>query len=217
MLTFRDREVQSPLRSITILEGRLGGKEVVVARCGIGKVNAALAAQYVIDRFKPTAIINSGIAGGLSPQVRIGDLVLGSNSLQHDFDLREFGYARSYIPSLGNSHFPGDPGLLAVAQQAAAEEFPKNRVHQGLVVSGDQFISSLEQKQHLSRMFPDALCAEMEGAAIGQVATVNNVPHLIMRAISDLADSTAPDDSDRYISEIIPVLNAVIQKLLALL
>jgi adenosylhomocysteine nucleosidase len=210
-------QVQSPLRNLPIVQGGLGGKEVVVVRCGIGKVNAALATQYVIDHFKPTGIINSGIAGALSPKVRIGDLVLGTNSLHHDFDLREFGYAMSYIPSLGSSTFTADSRLLVAATQAAKEELTSDRIHQGLIVSGDQFISSTEQKQHISRMFPEAMCAEMEGAAIGQVATINQVPHLIMRAISDLADNTAPDDSDRYILEIIPVLNAVIHRLVALL
>ncbi len=207
--------VPSPLVNLPMFTGRLGETQVVIARCGIGKVNAALATQFIIDHFDTSLILNSGVAGGLSPQVKIGDIVLGTNSLQHDFDVGEFGHARGIIPRLATSAFKADAVLLEVAAQTAVEVVGNNRVHQGLIVSGDQFISSPEEKQKISGFFPEAMCVEMEGAAIGQVASINQVPHLIIRAISDLADSTAPEDFDSYILEIVPVLNTVIQVLLA--
>ncbi len=200
-----------------IYHGQMEGQEVILARCGIGKVHAALATQYLIDHYNPTYLINSGIAGGISPKVRIGDLVFGTSSAQHDFDIRDFGYSRGAIPGHTNVTFPGDPRLLEAALQGARDDIQADRLHQGLIVSGDQFISSREQKQEIRGFFPEALCAEMEGAAIAQVAAANHVPHLIIRAISDLADNTAPDDFDRYIVEIVPVLNAVIRRLLGLL
>lgn len=209
--------VPSPLIDLPIFSGRLGDTEVVIARCGIGKVNAALATQFIIDRFKTPFILNSGIAGGLSPRVKIGDLVLGTSSLQHDFDVCEFGHARGIVPRLATSTFKADIGLLEIAARVALAVAGDDHVHQGLIVSGDQFISCPGEKQKILDFFPEAMCVEMEGAAIGQVASINQVPHLIIRAISDLADSTAPDDFERYILEIVPVLNAVIQKLLALL
>ncbi len=210
-------QVQSPRLDIPIIQGRLGNKDVVVVRCGIGKVNAALATQCVIDHYNPSAILNSGVAGGLSPTAKIGDLVVGTASLQHDFDVRKFGYPRGVVPRLAASTFTADPHLLEAATLAANKELACNQVHQGLIVSGDQFISSVEQKQDILAFFPEAMCAEMEGAAIAQVASVNRIPHLIMRAISDQADSTAPHDFDQYLLDVIPVLNTVIQKLLALL
>lgn len=210
-------QIPSPLVNLPIFTGRLGDTDVVIARCGIGKVNAALATQFIIDRFKTPFVLNSGIAGGLSSQVRIGDLVLGTTSLQHDVDVSEFGHARGIIPRLATSTFKADPSLLEMATQAAHAVVGSNRVHQGLIASGDQFISSPEEKHKILGFFPEAMCAEMEGAAIAQVASINQVPHLIIRAISDLADSTAPEDMDRYILEIVPVLNQVIQRLLAAL
>jgi adenosylhomocysteine nucleosidase len=210
-------QLQSPFLDMPIFQGQMGGQDVVVVRCGIGKVHAALATQYVIDHFSPAYIVNSGIAGGISPNVRIGDLVLGTSSAQHDFDVHKFGYARGVIPRLRDSFFQADPRLLELGLQGARDEVQADRLHHGLIVSGDQFISSREQKQEIRGFFPQALCAEMEGAAIAHVASANQIPHLIIRAISDLADSTAPDDFDRYIMEIIPVLNAVVERLLSLL
>jgi len=202
---------------LPIFKGRLHGQTIVVVRCRVGKVHAALATQYVIDHFHPTIIINSGVAGGISPNVRIGDLVLGTSSVQHDFDVRYFGYTRGAIPGLESSIFTADPRLLGLTMQAAASELSSDRIHQGLIVSGDQFISSQEQKQEILNFFPDAMCAEMEGAAIAQVSSANKVPHLIMRSISDQADNTAPQDFDQFLLDVIPVLNRVIHRLFILL
>ncbi len=208
-------EVQNPFADLPMWTGKLQGQDVVIVRCGIGKVNAALATQYVIDHFHASFIINSGVAGGVNPAVRIGDLVLGASSMQHDVDVREFGHPKGIIPRLPTSTFHGDAHLLALALDAARLELGKDKVHQGLIVSGDQFISSIEQKQEIVDFFPTALCAEMEGAAIAQVACVNQVPHLIVRAISDQADNTAPEDFNEYLLQIIPILGAVIQRLLS--
>lgn len=207
----------SPFQDLPVFTGYLADQKAVVVRCGIGKVHAALAAQYIIDRYNPSFLINSGVAGGLSPQVRIGDLVLGTSSIQHDFDVRNFGYAKGVIPRLATSTFTADPHLLELAHRAAKEVLAPEKIHRGLIVSGDQFVSSLEQRQEITAHFPEALCVEMEGAAIAQVASVNSVPHLILRAISDQADNTAPRDFDEYLLEVIPLLNKVIHRLAVLL
>ncbi len=201
------------LNELPVLTGFLADREVILARCGVGKVNAALTTQYIIDRFGPRAIINTGVAGGLSPQVLIGDLVVGENSLQHDVDVSHFGYPRGAIPSLKVSTFPGDPQLVDFAVAAARRQLESKQVHRGLIVSGDQFISSREQKQKILACFPEAVCAEMEGAAIAQAAYLNGIPHIIVRAISDQADDTAPADFQAYLLKIIPTLNAVITEL----
>lgn len=206
--------VCTPLPNLPLSTGNLGRQAVVVCRCGIGKVNAAMATQYIIDQYRPTAIINSGIAGGASKKMQIGDIVLGTSSMQHDFDLGEFGRPRGIIPRLPTSVFQGDPNLLEAAFQAAGDILPAGKVHQGLIVTGDQFIGSKEKKEEILEFFPDALCVEMEGAAIAQVATANEVPHLIIRAISDLADDSAPQDFEQFITKIVPVLNRILARLL---
>lgn len=200
------------LDSLPIFAGDLAGRKVVLARCGIGKVNAALATQYLIDRFRPRAIINSGVAGGLSSAVAIGDLVIADESMQHDVDVTHLDYAQGVIPRLKTSVFQADRELSLQAVQAAQNEVGCNRVHQGMIVSGDQFVSSVEQKQHILAHFPTAICVEMEGAAIAQTAYLNQVPYVIVRAISDQADNTAPADFDAYLLQIIPALNAVIEE-----
>ena len=201
--------VCTPLPNLPLSTGNLGRQAVVVCRCGIGKVNAAMATQYIIDQYRPTAIINSGIAGGAIKKMQIGDIVLGTSSMQHDFDLGEFGRPRGIIPRLPTSVFQGDPNLLEAAFQAAGDILPAGKVHQGLIVTGDQFYWFKGKEEILG--FPDAC---VEGAAIAQVATANEVPHLIIRAISDLADDSAPQDFEQFITKIFPVLNRILARLL---
>lgn len=209
------QEIETNFSNLPISSGTLDDQKVVIVRCGIGKVNAALATQYIIDRFRPKIIINSGVAGGLQPELVIGDVVIGTGAQHHDFDVRNFGHPKGTIPRLESSHFVTAPHLLEYGIKAATQVLGVKRVHQGLIVSGDQFISSREQKQEILRFFPTAFCAEMEGAAIAQVASLNKTAHLIVRAISDQADSTAPEDFDEYLLRIIPDLNNVIRRVLS--
>lgn len=210
-------KVKTHFSNLPIFTGQLEGKNVIIARCGIGKVNAALATQYIIDLFSPQVLINSGVAGGLNPTLAIGDVVIATGALQHDFDVRDLGHPMGTIPRLETSLFKTEQNLLELAVTAASDELGSVRVKQGLIVSGDQFISSQDQKQKILEFFPQAFCAEMEGAAIAQVASLNKTTHLIVRAISDQADNTAPDDFDQYLLKIIPDLNSVIRRILALL
>ena len=186
------QEHGTPFSDLPIFTGKLNGEAVVIA-------------------------INSGVAGGLSPEVKIGQIVIGHSAMQHDFDVNNFGYPQGTIPRLETSIFKGDSRLVNLATTAAQSQVGPSNVHQGLVVSGDQFVSSLDQKQRILESFPAATCVEMEGAAIAHVAWLNQVPHVIVRAISDQADNTAPDDFDAYLLEIIPTLNGVISKLVSLL
>lgn len=198
---------------LPIYRGDFGKQKVIVLRCGIGKVNAALATQYLIDNFPLKALINTGVAGGISPEVEIGHIVIGENALQHDVDATNFGYEPGVVPGLNKGLFAAQPTLIKLGLQAAATVFPASAVHRGLVVTGDQFVSTQEHKQQIRSLFPSATCVEMEGAAIAQVATLNQIPHLIVRAISDQADNTAPADFTAYLKQIIPQLNQVIKRL----
>ena len=174
-------------------KGTLMGAPVVVVRSGIGKVNAALCTQILVDEFQVDAVINTGIAGSLQAKIDIGDIVLSTDVLQHDVDATVFGYGYGQIPRMDVLAFPADAKMREVAQACCLEVNPEIGVFQGRVVSGDQFISDGEKKEWISQEFA-GYCTEMEGAAIGQAAYLNGVPFLIIRAISDKADNSASMD-----------------------
>ncbi len=173
--------------------GTIGCRECVVSRSGEGKVNAAMTAQAMIDHYPITALINSGIAGGLKDYMSIGDIVLSVDALQHDLDASPIGYARGQVPGLPLLAFPADQTLLAIFETCAARIFPETRLTKGRVVSGDQFIADHQTKKGLIRDF-DGACAEMEGGAVAQVAYRNHIPYLIVRIISDNANGIASMD-----------------------
>lgn len=179
--------------SMEFYRGSMNGKEVVVVRSGIGKVNAGICTQILCDRFHVDAVINTGIAGSLNAQIDIGDIVLSTDALQHDMDATGFGYAPGVIPRMETSTFIADEKLRMLAKACCERVNPDIKVFEGRVVSGDQFISDKEKKQYiLDHFFGD--CTEMEGAAIAQTAYLNQIPFLIIRAISDKADDSATED-----------------------
>lgn len=173
--------------------GLLMGKEVVVVRSGIGKVNAAMCTQILADRYQVSGIINTGIAGSLKNEINIGDIVLSSDTVQHDMDATGFGYPMGQIPRVDTFAFAADPGLLQLAKECCEEVNSDIKVYIGRVVSGDQFVSDKTKKEWLSQTF-EGYCTEMEGAAIAQAAYLNQIPFLIVRAISDKADDSATED-----------------------
>lgn len=174
-------------------KGSLYGRSIVAVRSGIGKVQAAICTQMLIDLFEVDAVINTGIAGGLKSGISIGDIVLSEDAIQHDVDAQGFGYPPGQIPRLDRLSFVADERLIRLAKKVCKEVNPEIEVHRGRVLSGDQFISDREVKARLIRLF-DGSCAEMEGGAIAQCAYLNQVPFLIIRAISDQADDGATVD-----------------------
>lgn len=174
-------------------QGMLEGKAVVVVRSGIGKVNAAMCTQILVDDYKIDGVLNTGIAGSLKNEVNIGDIVLSTDVIHHDMDARGFGYAKGQIPRMDRLSFPADDTLRDVAKAVCERVNPQIQVYCGRVASGDQFISDHEIKAGIKREF-SPYCVEMEGAAIGQCAYLNGVPFLIIRAISDKADDSATMD-----------------------
>ena len=171
-------------------EGTLLGMPVVVVKCGIGKVNAAIGTQILCDCFDVTAIVNTGIAGSLCAQQNIGDMVVSSDVWHHDFDCVAFGYPMCRIPGMPQS-FAADEKLIALAQQAAEQTGSTVRI--GRIASGDQFVADPQLKEQITQR-TQALCTEMEGAAIAQTAYRNGVPFVILRCISDKADNSAEMD-----------------------
>ena len=182
---------------MTFYQGTIKGKEVVVVRSGIGKVNAGICSQILVDRYQVEGIINTGIAGSLRNEINIGDIVLATVAVQHDVDATGFGYPLGEIPQMGIKEFPADEKLRALAEECSKKANPDIQVFCGRVASGDQFISNKEKKNWIQDNF-DAYCTEMEGAAIAQAAYLNNIPYLVVRAISDKADDSANMDYSEF-------------------
>lgn len=172
-------------------EGELEGLPVVVVQCGVGKVNAAMCVQILCDCYGVTALVNTGIAGSLCAQLDIGDLVVSKDAMYHDFDCCKFGYPMGKVPGLPVT-FEADGRLIEMAL-AAAESVNPGHSKIGRVASGDLFVCEKSQKERITAI-TQALCTEMEGAAIAQTAYRNQVPFVILRAISDKADDSAEMD-----------------------
>lgn len=183
--------------SIETIQGDFGGAEIVLAQCGIGKVNATICTQMLIDHFQPSALVFSGVAGGLLPNMQVGDVVIASHLIQYDMDLTAFGRRHGEVPGQDNRMVESDPGLVQKAATAFDAAFPAAQTGPslmlGTVVSGDRFIQDPETLRWLQREF-SALATEMEGAAVGYTCGLNDVPFVIIRALSDTASETAPGD-----------------------
>ena len=198
-------EVKKTMEHVTVetianmefYRGVLKGKEAVVVRSGIGKVNAAICTQILADHYRVSGVINTGIAGSLKNEINIGDIVLSTDAVQHDMDATGFGYPVGQIPQMKEFSFPADETLRKLAYDCCKKVNPEIGVFIGRVVSGDQFISDRVKKDWISKTFGGA-CTEMEGAAIAQAAYLNHIPFLIIRAISDKADDSANMDSSEF-------------------
>ena len=174
-------------------EGSLNGANVVIVRSGIGKVNAALCVQILVDEFEITHVINTGVAGSLNAKLDIGDILISKDALHHDMDVAILGYALGEVPQMNTVAFPADEQMISLAEDACRKVNPDINVITGRIVSGDQFISSKEVKERLISQFQGD-CAEMEGAAVAHAAYLNKIPFVVIRAISDKADDSAEMD-----------------------
>lgn len=171
-------------------EGALNGANVVIVRSGVGKVNAALCVQILVDLFQVTHIINTGVAGSLNASLDIGDILISKDALHHDVDATIFGYQPGEVPQLGLREFPADERLGQLAKEACEKVNPDIHAVLGRVLSGDQFIADNATKKRLIQLYHGD-CAEMEGASIAHGAYLNEVPFVIIRAISDKADDSS--------------------------
>ena len=178
------------------IEGTLEEKDVVMVISGIGKVNAAVCAQILADDYHVTHLINVGVAGGVKENIQPMDVVVAKALLQHDMDVTAFGLKRGEIPRFESSLFQSDEKLTALALEGSRKN-EDYTTHEGIIVSGDQFISSKEKIEDLLETFDAAAC-EMEGAAIAQAADLNHIPFTVIRAISDNANTGASMDYEKF-------------------
>ena len=177
--------------SIEFYRGKINGTDTVVAVAGVGKVNAAVCAEAMILKYAPTCIINVGVAGGLSDDLKIGDIAVATAVAEHDMDTSPIGDPKGFITGINTVYMNTDKRVSDMMYNAVV----KNglNVKRGVIASGDQFIASDAQRRFIINEF-NAIAAEMEGASIGHVCTMNKVPFAVLRAISDSADSSSDMD-----------------------
>ena len=171
----------------TLHRGRLSGLEVLLTVGGIGKVNAAMTTTHLLAA-GARSVIFTGVAGGVHPQLKVGDIVVSSDCLQHDVDVTALGYRLGELPGEPLS-WPADPALVGLALEAA-HDIAGVQVTGGRVVSGDSFVASPQKVAWLWEHF-GAACAEMEGAAVAQVCARHGVPFVVIRSVSDSGDGSA--------------------------
>ena len=178
--------------------GTLHGKDVCIVVCGVGKVNAAMCALMLIEKYKPDLVLNSGVAGSLSPIVGIGDIVVATKSVEHDMNGTALGDKQGEItfPD-GNMMFFECDKQASTLLASICKEIPDTKVAQGLIASGDIFVSDRKQRFKINDRF-GALACEMEGAAIGHVCVRCEVPYGIIRAISDDLDENKGMDFVKF-------------------
>lgn len=178
-------------------EGTIGNTEVVVVKCGVGKVRAAMSVQVLNDLFHVTQVINTGVAGSLNNALNIGDVLVSKDAVYHDVDATNFGYALGEVPSSGCLYYVADEKLRKAAVKAVQNAAGDVRVIEGRVASGDSFIRTKEKKDWIKENF-QADCCEMEGCAIAQASYLNHIPFVIIRAISDKADESVQESYDVF-------------------
>lgn len=170
--------------------GKIHGNNVIIVRSGIGKVNAAICTQVLIDLYGVDIVINMGIAGGILKDLKVGDVVISKDLLYHDFDATAFGSKLGDIPRMKTSIFEADEELIALAKDVSIKILGENKTHIGRISSGDIFVSSKELKSKIWNEFK-SYCVEMEGAAVAHTCHLNKVPFIVIRTISDNADDNS--------------------------
>ena len=185
------------LKDLKYYVGRLNDKEVILIRSGIGKVNAARVTQVLIDKFDIEHIINVGTAGSLNDKLEIGDIVIGKELVQHDFDTTAFGDEKGYITGTGKI-FKSDSRLIDMYKNYISEKRLEYNTIIGTIASGDIFCTEKWMKDKIHAKF-NADCVEMEGAAVAQICTLNRVPFIVIRSISDKPNGENHIDFNKFI------------------
>ncbi|WP_271398116.1 5'-methylthioadenosine/adenosylhomocysteine nucleosidase [Salinicoccus roseus] len=207
-----DIEATDTIAHTKVYRGTLFEQDTVLVESGIGKVNASMITALLIERYNVRIIINTGVAGALSGDLDVTDMVVSTSVLHHDVDAVEFGYELGQVPGMPKFYI-ADKGLVKLTLEAIAAH-PSNKGHGGLVVSGDSFISNSEQKNGITRNFRKAMAVDMESAAIAQTCYQYSTPFVIIRSISDKADDTADMTYEEFLSKACVHSSEVVKSLL---
>ncbi|SFA69619.1 adenosylhomocysteine nucleosidase [Lentibacillus halodurans] len=178
------------------VQGKLSGRDVVLLKSGIGKVNAAMAATILHERFSPALIINTGSAGGFASDLDVGDIVISTQVVHHDVDVTAFGYAYGQVPDMP-AMYAADTDLVANAGQAIAQLGV--HYHEGMIATSDSFMGDPEKVDEVRKKFPTMMAAEMEAAAIAQVCYQYETPFVVIRALSDIAGKQSSISFDTFL------------------
>jgi adenosylhomocysteine nucleosidase len=190
-------------------QGQFHGHAVVAVLSGIGKVAAAITATVLIEKYQVQRILFTGVAGGLARHVKVGDVVVGAELLQHDMDASPL-FPQYEVPLVGRARFHADKAMTACLIESAKQALPQAQVHSGLIISGDQFVSSASESQRLQANLSDALAVEMEGAALAQVCHAYGIPMAVVRTLSDRADDDAHTDFTKFVQDVASPYSAAI-------
>ena len=176
---------EKKIYDLIFYEATLNNQNIILTESGIGKTNAARTTQILIDYYKPEAIFNIGVAGGIAKNLKVGDVIISTSLVQHDFDITAFDHPKGYIPNIGNT-IPIDNNLLNTTKTI----LDTNNISykEGLIASGDIFCTKESMATKINTQF-NALCVEMEGASIAQTAHLSKTPCLVIRSISDCPDN----------------------------
>ena len=176
---------EKKIYDLIFYEATLNNQNIILTESGIGKTNAARTTQILIDYYKPEAIFNIGVAGGIAKNLKVGDVIISTSLVQHDFDITAFNHPKGYIPNIGNN-IPIDNNLLNTTKTI----LDTNNISykEGLIASGDIFCTKESMATKINTQF-NALCVEMEGASIAQTAYLSKTPCLVIRSISDCPDN----------------------------
>jgi adenosylhomocysteine nucleosidase len=201
-------------------EGTLHGKEVILLRCGIGKVSSAVGCALLIDRFKPDLVINTGSAGGINPNLVFGDAVIADSLLYHDVDVTAFGYALGQVPGMSPT-YPVEESYIGIAETAIKElvsegVLPKTfKSFRGMIASSDSFMSDTARVALIRERFPDVDACDMESASIAQTCSIMTTPFIVIRALSDIAGAESPVKFDEFLPIAAKHSAAIVERIIA--
>ena len=187
------------IHQLEFIQGNINERYVVLVKSGVGKVNAARTTQILIDNFELEYIINVGTAGGLNEEIEIGDIVIGEKLVQHDFDITAAGREKGYITDIGK-YFYSDKDLIQKTEKIIQNMEEDFKAFIGTIATGDVFVQNVSLKDEIKKEF-NADCTEMEGASIAQVCTLDQVPFIVIRSISDKPNGKNAIDFEKYLSK----------------
>lgn len=205
---------QTRIGGSTLYQGILSGKRVALVQSGVGKVAAAMATTALLLKAQPSVVINTGSAGGIDPQLNVGDVVISTQTAYHDVDVTAFGYTKGQLPATP-ARFDSDENLLALAERVLGEQ--GQSAVRGLICSGDMFCNGEKQIAQIKADFPDAIAVEMEATAIAQVCHAFDTPFIVIRAISDVADKQSHLSFDEFLPLAAKQSSAMVQALINIL
>ncbi|MYL33385.1 5'-methylthioadenosine/S-adenosylhomocysteine nucleosidase [Pontibacillus yanchengensis] len=207
-----DIQSKETIASCVFYKGTLEGKEIVLTKSGIGKVNAAMATSILHERYQPSHIINTGSAGGFAKELKVGDLIISSEVRHHDVDVTAFSYEYGQVPDMPAAYIP-DEKLVQVAEEATEELHDIHSVR-GLIATGDAFMHDPARVEFVRSKFPLLQAAEMEAAAIAQVCVHYQTPFVIIRSLSDIAGKESSVSFDQYLATAAKHAATLIQSML---